>query len=56
MKVRDLIKQVEKAGWQLERIRGSHRHFRHPERPEAGTLTIAGHTSDDVRKGCVANR
>ncbi|AHB11136.1 type II toxin-antitoxin system HicA family toxin [Zymomonas mobilis] len=30
MKSRDLIKEVEKAGWILDRTRGSHHVFRHP--------------------------
>ncbi|HLH03111.1 MAG TPA: type II toxin-antitoxin system HicA family toxin [Bryobacteraceae bacterium] len=51
MKLRDLIKAVEQAGWKLERTRGSHRQFRHPDKPQAGTLTIAGHPSAEVPKG-----
>jgi predicted RNA binding protein YcfA (HicA-like mRNA interferase family) len=38
MKVRDLIKLVERDGWQHVRTTGSHRHFRHPEKP--GTVTF----------------
>jgi predicted RNA binding protein YcfA (HicA-like mRNA interferase family) len=49
MKVRDLIKLVERDGWKHVRTTGSHRHFRHPEKP--GTVTIPGHTSDDVAIG-----
>ena len=51
MKVRDLIKAVEKAGWKLDRVRGSHRHYRHSSKPELGTLTIAGPPAIDVPKG-----
>ena len=50
MKVRDLIKQVEQAGWQLQRTRGSHRQYQHPNKA-AGTLTIAGHPAQDVPNG-----
>lgn len=31
MKSSDLIKEVEKAGWVLVRIKGSHHQFRHPD-------------------------
>jgi predicted RNA binding protein YcfA (HicA-like mRNA interferase family) len=51
MKIRDVIKTVEQAGWQLKRTQGSHRQYQHPDKPEAGTLTIAGHPSKDVPKG-----
>ncbi len=49
MKVRDLIRQVERDGWQQVRTTGSHRHFRHPDKP--GTVTIPGHPSDEVATG-----
>jgi predicted RNA binding protein YcfA (HicA-like mRNA interferase family) len=49
MKIRDLIKLVELDGWQHVRTTGSHRHYRHPEKP--GTVTIPGHPSDDVAVG-----
>jgi predicted RNA binding protein YcfA (HicA-like mRNA interferase family) len=51
VKIRDIIKQIEREGWKLDRIKGSHRQFVHPDRPEAGTLTIAGHPSEEMRKG-----
>jgi predicted RNA binding protein YcfA (HicA-like mRNA interferase family) len=47
MKVRDVIKMIEKDGWRLARTRGSHRHFVHPVKP--GTVTVPGHPGDDVR-------
>jgi len=40
LKVKDVIKMIEKDGWILVRIRGSHRHFHHPAK--SGTVTIAG--------------
>jgi predicted RNA binding protein YcfA (HicA-like mRNA interferase family) len=46
MKVRDLIKWIEQDGWRLARTHGSHRQFKHAEK--AGTVTIAGHLSDEV--------
>ncbi|MGC2130007.1 MAG: type II toxin-antitoxin system HicA family toxin [Candidatus Aquilonibacter sp.] len=33
-------------GWVIVRQRGSHRQFRHPEKP--GTVTVAGHPNDDL--------
>ena len=45
-KVRDAIRIVEQDGWRLVRTRGSHRQFRHPEKP--GKVTIAGHPSIDL--------
>lgn len=33
MKVRDLIKLIEKDGWQYMYTTGSHRHFKHPVKP-----------------------
>ena len=49
MKIRDVIKLIEHNGWKLERVRGSHRQYRHPEKP--GTVTVPGHPGDDVPVG-----
>lgn len=49
MKVRDVMKMIEKDGWQLVRQNGSHRQFHHPRKP--GTVTIAGKESVDVPPG-----
>jgi predicted RNA binding protein YcfA (HicA-like mRNA interferase family) len=46
MKVRDLTRWIEQDGWHLVRVRGSHRQFKHDVKP--GTVTIAGHPSDEV--------
>ena len=46
MKVRDVIKELERDGWHLDRTRGSHRQFKHSTRP--GRVTIAGKPSDDL--------
>ena len=40
LKVRDLIRLLEKDGWRLERTRGSHRQFKHGSKPM--TVTVAG--------------
>ena len=52
-KVRDAIRLVEREGWSLVRTRGSHRQYRHPDRP--GTVTIAGKPSDDLPPGTWAS-
>ncbi|MDE0150575.1 MAG: type II toxin-antitoxin system HicA family toxin [Rhodospirillaceae bacterium] len=52
-KVRDAIRLIEREGWSLVRIRGSHRQYRHPERP--GTVTIAGKARDDLPPGTWAS-
>jgi len=32
MSSQDLVRQLERAGWQLSRVRGSHHIVRHPNR------------------------
>jgi len=49
LKVKDIIRMIEKDGWKLVRTRGSHRHFHHPTKP--GTVTIAGKESIDMPVG-----
>ena len=49
MKVREVIKLIEKDGWYLARTRGSHRQFKHPTK--SGLVTIAGKPSDDLAPG-----
>jgi predicted RNA binding protein YcfA (HicA-like mRNA interferase family) len=46
MKVRDVIKMIEKDGWYRVVIEGSHRQYKH--QTKTGRVTIAGHPSDDV--------
>lgn len=50
MKSSDLIKELENAGWQQVRVKGSHHHFKHPSKP--GTLTVP-HPKKDLKKGLV---
>ncbi|MDE0389755.1 MAG: type II toxin-antitoxin system HicA family toxin [Rhodospirillales bacterium] len=52
-KVRDAIRLVERVGWSLVRVRGSHRQYRHPDK--SGTVTIAGKASDDLPPGTWAS-
>ena len=53
MKVREAIRLIERDGWRLDRQRGSHRRFRHPEKP--GTVTIAGKLGDELRPGTLGS-
>ncbi len=46
MKVRALLKLLKGDGWEIDRVRGSHRQLGHPTKP--GTVTVSGHPSDDV--------
>jgi predicted RNA binding protein YcfA (HicA-like mRNA interferase family) len=46
VKVREAIRLVEADGWRQVRQTGSHRHYRHQRKP--GTVTIPGHTRDDL--------
>jgi len=44
-----VIKLIEKDGWYLVRIKGSHRQYKHPSKK--GLVTISGHLNDDIAKG-----
>ena len=48
-KVRDVLKWVEREGWVLVRTRGSHRQFKHGEKP--GLVTLPGKPGDDLAPG-----
>jgi predicted RNA binding protein YcfA (HicA-like mRNA interferase family) len=49
MKVKDVIRMLEKDGWFLVETRGSHRQYKHATKP--GRVTVAGRPSDDVAPG-----
>ena len=49
MKVRDVIRLVESDGWRHVRTTGSHRHYKHPSKPNV--VTIPGHLGDELPKG-----
>ena len=49
MKLRDLIRLIERDGWYLVVTKGSHRQYKHPMKP--GRVTIAGHPGDDISAG-----
>jgi predicted RNA binding protein YcfA (HicA-like mRNA interferase family) len=50
MKSADLIKTLQKAGWVLRAVRGSHHIFNHPTLP--GHVTVP-HPKKDLGKGLV---
>lgn len=45
-RVKEIIKMLEKDGWQKVRQKGSHRQFSHPNK--TGIVTINGKNSDDL--------
>ncbi len=49
MKIRDLVKLIEKDGWYLVRTKVSHRQYRHSTK--SGCVTIAGHPGHDIARG-----
>ena len=44
---------LESEGWRLVRTRGSHRQFRHPNKP--GTVTVSGNLGLDVPTGTLGS-
>ena len=53
MKVRDVIRLLERDGWELVVTSGSHRQFKHPTKP--GRVTVSGGLGDDMPKGTFAS-
>lgn len=49
MRVREAIGLIEKDGWFLVAVRGSHRQFKHSVKK--GRVTIAGNLGDELAKG-----
>lgn len=46
----DLIKEMRRAGWQLDRVNGSHHIFKHPSRPG---IVVVPHPKKDLGLGLV---
>jgi predicted RNA binding protein YcfA (HicA-like mRNA interferase family) len=46
VKVRDVIRALERDGRRLHSTVGSHRQFKHPSKP--GRVTVAGQRNDDL--------
>jgi predicted RNA binding protein YcfA (HicA-like mRNA interferase family) len=53
VKVREVIRLLERDGWELVVTRGSHRHIKHPEKP--GRVTVSGNLGDEMPKGTFAS-
>jgi predicted RNA binding protein YcfA (HicA-like mRNA interferase family) len=49
MKVREVIRLLERAGWTEIRSRGSHRHFKHPDKPSV--ITVPGNGGRELAPG-----
>jgi len=49
VKVREIIKVIEDDGWRHVRTKGSHRPFKHDDKP--GVVTVPGHLGDDIAIG-----
>jgi predicted RNA binding protein YcfA (HicA-like mRNA interferase family) len=46
-KIRDLLKELRKAGFVIDRQKGSHRQFKHPA--FTGVITLSGAEGDDAK-------
>ncbi len=53
MKVRELMRLLEKDGWKQVRMKGSHRQYRHPAKKS--TVTLAGKPGTDIPPGTLAS-
>ena len=53
MKVRDILRLLSDDGWLLVATKGSHRQFKHEEKP--GRVTVAGSNSDDLAPGTLSS-
>jgi predicted RNA binding protein YcfA (HicA-like mRNA interferase family) len=53
VKVREIIQELERAGWVQIRQTGSRRHFKRDTR--TGSVCVAGNLGDDVPKGTLGN-
>lgn len=51
MKIREIIKLIEKDGWYIVATKGSHRQYKHPTK--TGRVTIAGHPADELATGTI---
>ena len=50
MQSADLVRVLRQAGWVLDRVRGWHHVFRHPERPG---IVVVPHPKKDLGTGLV---
>ncbi len=43
---REVVKALERAGWERVRTTGRHQHFKHPEHP--GLVTVPAHAGETI--------
>lgn len=53
MKVREIIRLIERDGWYRVKSKGGHRQFKHPVKK--GRVTISGKESDEVPPGTLGS-
>jgi predicted RNA binding protein YcfA (HicA-like mRNA interferase family) len=46
-----MIRLLKLNGWRLRATKGSHRQFRHPDKPMV--VTVPGHPGDDLATGTI---
>ncbi len=49
MKVKTIISILEAEKWYLDRTKGSHRQYKHPQKK--GLVTVSGGLNEDVPRG-----
>jgi len=49
MRVREVIQLLENNGWTQMRSKGSHRHFKHPDKPSV--ITVPGNDGKELAVG-----
>ncbi|MGI8741659.1 MAG: type II toxin-antitoxin system HicA family toxin [Bryobacteraceae bacterium] len=49
MRVREVVRLLQKEGWIQMRSKGSHRHFRHPTR--SSVITVPGNDGKELAPG-----
>jgi len=49
MTVTEVLRMLQRDGWQQVAQRGSHRQLKHPDKP--GRVTVGGKPSDDLAPG-----
>ena len=49
LKVREVVRLLERNGWKEIRSKGSHRHFKHPGKP--GLVTVPGADGKELAPG-----
>jgi len=49
MKVREVLRRLQEDGWQVVRMRGSHRVLHHAHKP--GIVVVPGNANDDIPPG-----